>query len=769
MKIFLERMLGGRNRKKLILISFLFITVFLFLPLHHASAGWFDGLADAAGDIIFSAIFIFLQLLWWMASAFAYIGSYLVDVFLDPGLYASVLSDQNTAIRAGLMTVRDACYMFYIFFMLLIAFSTITRSQAYSAKNILPKIIISIFLINFSDVIAKVIIDFGQVFLFGIAGWMGTFSGTAGGSSGLMSVVSSLNDMFFVKFKQGNLATSDMMMIGFSIGYTWLLGASFYVLAGFLLLRLVMFVFLIIASPFAFFGMVLPETKGWYSKWTSELWKQTLSGPVLIFFVYFSAMMMQNLMKFSSTVEIQPNISFFGRMMSVIIPSIIPIVILYMAVPAANMVGGIGSKSVSNSFLGVKSMGMRSYAGLKLGKRMVDKGASMADAKLTGTNFKGYADTKTKAKDFISKAPLGVGRAYIELQTKNKAEMKQEVKQFEDAFANMTPEQMATYANSFTIDKEKGARAQQAMINTLMSKGKMSNADLAKAGFVDPRTKEFDKTKFQATMKTVENYGGDMSDVYKQRLDMVDPAKMEAELSKIQDKNELKNVKLDSALDDKTADTMRNLLGQEEYEKWQRGKSQGEKDSFIQQDEDKFVDNFDSGTKTLADIKGKQVEWTALSRSGDKVTRMSKVTKNTAGNIQTKVDATTGKRWIDYGTTDVDEDVAKEAVYKFDDNDFANFKPDDLKKPNMAKFVPNRGISAINKKGNKKQLDAVKGYYEDVVKGVAAPATAAEQKAMNDLIASNKKNIKKDPKYLGLSSDDQRNAVDKLRYIESNL
>ena len=778
MKKILERMFGGRNKKKLMCIPFLLVAVFLFLPLDHASAGLGTILSMDLSDIVYSGFFLLLEIPWLFCVLLVKISALFVDIFLDPELYEKVLNEYdpadgtgNFAIGAGLATVRDFCYMFYIFFLLLVAFSTVIRSQAYSAKNILPKLVISIFLINFSDVITKVVIDFGQVFLFGMAGWMGNFSGSNGGSAGLTSAVDNLQTIFISKSANGTFSSEDFMILIVSIIFTFMMAFAYLMLAIFLLVRLVMFAFLIVASPIAFFAIVLPSTSSWRKRWQDALWKNVISGPVIIFFIYFSALMMQSLAGFSSTVEVREDINFIGSYLAIIIQAVIPLVILYMAVPAANIVGSTGASAISG---GVVSLGKAAGAfGASLPGRGVRKGTAMADAHLKGSNWHGYADKRKKFDGWMGKRGLGVGRAYIELQAKNRSQISEEVKKFEDVFKTMTPDQMADYANSFTIDKEKGARAQQAMINTLMSKGKMDNENLMKAGFVKKDAKGddiFDAKKFMATTDSIGNYGGDMSDVAKHRLDLIDKKKMVAEFSKAWDKKETGNFKLDMLLDADVAKTMKETMGEEEFEKWRRSKSQGEKDNYLNQRRKMVIDQHNDGRGSNPDkvqrLQDFQLEAALLARADKKAQYMRKAKQNAAGDLELRgLVGPDGKTYNELTFDDkvADAAVATAAVYKFQDTDFAGIQASDLQ-GDLVDHIPNRGISAINKKGNSAQMDNIRKHYEDKLKTSLSTKSVGDQKKMTDLISDSAKNIKQKAEYKSLVSSDQE-LVDKMRHI----
>jgi len=66
-------------------------------------------------------------------------------------------------VKIGWQVTRDLSNMFFILFIVVIAFATILRFEKYGIKKLLPKIIIIVLLINFSYVICAVIIDFSNI------------------------------------------------------------------------------------------------------------------------------------------------------------------------------------------------------------------------------------------------------------------------------------------------------------------------------------------------------------------------------------------------------------------------------------------------------------------------------------------------------------------------------------------------------------------------------------------------------------------------------
>ncbi|MFA6896840.1 MAG: hypothetical protein WCQ96_00985 [Patescibacteria group bacterium] len=442
MKNFLGKLRNIKTEKKVLYFSaFILICFFVAMPVCSAHAGsvvtdLVDAFVGGAETLICAFIYWAVYVVFKFVSFLVYFAAWLVDMMLNPALYKSILVgtlDSATgkytgAVQTGWQTVRDFCNMFYIFFLLLMAFATIVGNQTYSAKALMPKFIISLFLINFSDVITKMVIDVGQVFLFGMAAWLGTFSGSSGGGSSLSAII----DYFELALSsKKDIGFSSIITIIFATLYTFFLGGVYLVLAAFLAIRLVMFASLIIMSPFAFFSMVLPSMRKYTSQWTSSLISNAISGPVLIFFVYISAMMAKTLVDnpIAITIGDTSKMADIGdSILARIVPHMVALGILLYGITVAKAAGSAGSGLYASAGGGRFGMGnalMAGYAGFKLGERGVKGSASKAGRGLgwakdaavrNSSTFAGvenrlHGAAQKKVGEFGGKHPIVAGTA----------------------------------------------------------------------------------------------------------------------------------------------------------------------------------------------------------------------------------------------------------------------------------------------------------------------------------------------------------------------
>ena len=416
-----------RNLKKYSLL--VIIAVFLIVPEGRANASfagdlWFiiNNPLDAIMSPVYAIIFMILNIFLMISALWVMFGAWLVDTAMSPALYVgqtlpTVLPGvlNSTAVNIGWETVRDICNMFFMFFMLAVAFGTILRSKSFNVKNILPKIIIAMFLINFSMVITKMVIDISQFFMYEIATWMPSFSGEMGS---LTSIVHMFNDEInFLNLKDLTriYRFNDVVQVSTALLYSIILGAIYVMLAIFLLIRLVYFAVLIILSPFAFLSMALPSMSKHTAKWWGELSKWAIFGPVFMFFIFLSATMAN---EFVGQVDfygpdLPSGLGFLGPAFYRVIMASIPIIMLLMAPQVAHELGvkgaaqlvggraGIGNIIQGSRGAGKKAWGAGKWGGAWGGRRIGK------DSRDVGDYVRGK--TKTFANKLPSKLPGKIG------------------------------------------------------------------------------------------------------------------------------------------------------------------------------------------------------------------------------------------------------------------------------------------------------------------------------------------------------------------------
>ncbi|HUT22255.1 MAG TPA: hypothetical protein VMX18_02490 [Candidatus Bipolaricaulota bacterium] len=261
------------------------VLVILFLIL---GLGYFQvARAGAIGDL-FSYILAYIFL--GLSFLFGKIAMMIFSLVVDISTYNAFLD--NPAVTNGWVIIRDICNMFFVIILLIIAFATILKVEKYSIKALLPKVIIAAVLINFSKMICGLLIDMGQVVML-------TFVNGYKASAGA-NLINGLKLDSWMSIDPSGVpegGTLDMWDIVLALALATILLFVTMIVSLMILVtlvaRIVTLWILVVLSPFAFVGSLLPFTAGMAKQWWSTFGKWVAMGPILAFFLWLSLLMMQ--------------------------------------------------------------------------------------------------------------------------------------------------------------------------------------------------------------------------------------------------------------------------------------------------------------------------------------------------------------------------------------------------------------------------------------------------------------------------------------------
>ncbi|MBU4338027.1 hypothetical protein KKB43_05230 [Patescibacteria group bacterium] len=343
---------------KLFSVLLILIIVGLVLPWNFAHAGTLEFIGNLPFVVIFAVFFVLFQI----AHLIAIIGATVLNIILNPAIMNNVFG--NPAIYGGWLIIRDICNLLFLLIMLLVAFGTIVQSSKYNIKNSLLKLILAIFLINFSNVIAGAIIDFGNILMYGILGWIcpSTITCFSGFTGGLLTVVDRFANDYGIFESIGWNGIDAKQAIGLAIAtvYTFMLGFIFLALAGFLLVRTAGLALLLILSPFAYFGEVMPGMEKISSKWWNNIWSYTLFGPIFALMLYISGEMAKITLDVPPFTD--PNLGIYAPVLTTIISNILPLLFLLAIIPITKELGLAGTDVIMKNTTGL-GQNIAKYAG----------------------------------------------------------------------------------------------------------------------------------------------------------------------------------------------------------------------------------------------------------------------------------------------------------------------------------------------------------------------------------------------------------------------
>ncbi len=239
--------------------------------------GLLNGLVELIGRIlielsklcIFLAIF-FLRLFITLASYNNYI-----DV---------------SVVKLGWVMVRDVANMFFIVGLLVIAFATILGLESYEWKKGVVKIVLMAILINFSNLIAQLIIDVAHIFTIT---FLNAVSATAGGNlitlfqlDNILKLTAGAPNEFGDTRQVASLTLFAGSALAFGFALLAALSIGAYLLV--MIARIVVLWALIILSPLAFMLYALPQGEDYAKQWWSEFSKHVIVAPIMVFFLWLA-------------------------------------------------------------------------------------------------------------------------------------------------------------------------------------------------------------------------------------------------------------------------------------------------------------------------------------------------------------------------------------------------------------------------------------------------------------------------------------------------
>ncbi len=309
--------------------------------------------------------------LYGIFSLFAFLASLAAAIFsyvLDVSHFQAIMD--NAVIYEMWRIVRDFFNLFFIFALLIVAFTTIFQVEKFGGLKSVWSIVLAALFINFSFPLARMIIDLGNVAMYS---FITDIFGMTGQSltNGILST-SGIKGLFLpggfddsLEFKFYFIAIICMFMFG----------VSFLILALMMFYRLFMLPILVMFSPIGFAGSAIPGMGGFSKQWWDKLIKNVFYGPIAVFMVmiavkFLEVLISSNIAK-NSTIGRDTIVSAAtsGDLIASIVYMTIPIMFFWIAITSAeslsSQASGMANKFGSN-FL--KKMGAK-YSGWNAAKR----------------------------------------------------------------------------------------------------------------------------------------------------------------------------------------------------------------------------------------------------------------------------------------------------------------------------------------------------------------------------------------------------------------
>lgn len=329
--------------------------------------------------------------------------------------------------------VRDTLNIAFILVLLFSAFSTVFQVDKYSYKRLLLTLVLMALLVNFSFPITRFIIDFSNSLMYYLINSSGIGISDVNAAFPSIAADSQLGKIL------GLPASSTILSLLAAIIFTWILAITLLIIAGLFVIRTIALAILIIFSPIAFTGSIIPFSASYASKWWDSLFKYAFFGPVMVFMLGLSVKMMAAIQTngMVSMKNIAGQQSADPNLLAAVSFFIIPLIILWagiifaqrMSLYGASAVIGRGQKFMKwapNSVF--KATGVP--GGVKKAKDYYGKnGAPGFLGKIPGLR----GSEKTEAAEdrmagFFTKGPKGWKAANVEMEKKFIAETRKKWK-----------------------------------------------------------------------------------------------------------------------------------------------------------------------------------------------------------------------------------------------------------------------------------------------------------------------------------------------------
>ncbi|MFA5158253.1 MAG: hypothetical protein WC451_03675 [Patescibacteria group bacterium] len=196
-----------------------------------------------------------------------------------------------------------ACNTLVLVMLIAVAFMNILRVQldSYAVKKILPSFIMAVVLANFSFLICRVIIDFGNI---GVSLFLA--GSEAGKTTTIESATNFIPDAFETLLKEGPPSPgSAANYYGLTGSYIVkqlliLVGSGFVFALAFIFLIRNYFLYMLVAiSPAAFMAMFLPVTKKYFQQWWGQFTKWVFMPITAVFWIWFAGQLIKAITEIS--------------------------------------------------------------------------------------------------------------------------------------------------------------------------------------------------------------------------------------------------------------------------------------------------------------------------------------------------------------------------------------------------------------------------------------------------------------------------------------
>jgi hypothetical protein len=279
------------------------------------SAAWYDvggQLAEVANNLFKKIAQAILGIVAWILWFSATTLNFVIDFSI---LKMGNFIKDTDAIKSSWTMIRDLINMLFIFGLLFISINLIIQGSGSNTKKLLTNIIAAALLINFSFFFTTVLIDVSNQTTIAIYDSIGSGCNlSAGETTESISLFGTIDDngitncfmnhlklqTIYTPTNSANLDVSDLagdfgntLTVSFLSSIFIILAAVvFLAMALMLLFRFVSLLFILVASPVMFIGMIIPAWGNIQKMWMDTLKKNLLFPPVMFLMIKISLLIL---------------------------------------------------------------------------------------------------------------------------------------------------------------------------------------------------------------------------------------------------------------------------------------------------------------------------------------------------------------------------------------------------------------------------------------------------------------------------------------------
>ncbi len=329
----------------------------------------------------------------------------------DVGAKSGVSSE-----RGGWNIIKELCNFILIIILLFIAFGTILRVESYNYKYLLVKLVVAALLINFSGVIAGIILDFSHIIMGSniFAEKMTDIGRILQENSKVIESFQQNADLSDLRGVSEELAKNNITRTISRVNVNlilasvlmFILGITILSVALFLIIRTVSLWFLFTLSPLAFVLHILPHTRIASLKWWDAFLRNVFSGPLLFFFLYLTVSISKKLDIYSNSVLGSRNNESFILFSSPgnFLDYLFLVVLLWVSVFLSHSLSIAGSMQVVGYFRNAS----RGEGGFKVISKLMDSGGAALEGTRVGKAINKWTGPPLQLKSDL-KGPFAGG------------------------------------------------------------------------------------------------------------------------------------------------------------------------------------------------------------------------------------------------------------------------------------------------------------------------------------------------------------------------